>query len=160
MVRSQYGRQDRLLKEKRHDVYAEKSKFPEPTRCQECGAIFENGRWSWRTTDKEVNQIICPACRRIADKCPAGIIELKGEFFRIHKEEILNLIRNIEKQEKGERALERIMSIKEGRQYTVVTTTGIHLARRIGEALARSYKGEYSFQYADAETTIRIHWER
>ena len=160
MVKSQYGRQDRLLKEKRHDVYAEKSKIPEPTQCITCGALFENGRWSWNKTDKKVNQITCPACRRIADKCPAGIIELRGDFFRTHKEEILNLIHNVEKQEKGERALERIMSTKDEQQTTVVTTTGIHLARRIGEALSRSYKGEYSFQYADAETTIRIHWER
>jgi len=160
MVKSQYGRQDRLLKERRHDVYREKSKIPEPTLCIECGALFENGRWTWNTTTKEVNRSTCPACRRILDKYPAGFIKLKGDFFQEHYDEILNLIKNIEKQEKNAHALERIITTKRRKDQVLVTTTGIHLARRIGEALSRSYKGVYSFHYADGAKTIRVNWER
>jgi NMD protein affecting ribosome stability and mRNA decay len=160
MVKKQYGRKDRLLKEKRHDVYLEKSKIPEPTLCNVCGALFENGRWTWNTTEKKVNRITCPACRRIADRYPAGIIEIRGIFYNEHKDEILNLIHNIENQEKGEHPLERIIATKEANDHTIVTTTGIHLARRIGEALSRSYKGDYYFQYAEAEKSIRVYWER
>jgi hypothetical protein len=42
----------------------------------------------------------------------------------------------------------------------LVTTTGLHLARRLGEALARAYKGELSFRYADEEASIRVYWQR
>ncbi len=38
-----YKRQDRLIKEKRHDVYQEWGKIPESTLCTECGALFLNG---------------------------------------------------------------------------------------------------------------------
>jgi len=41
-----------------------------------------------------------------------------------------------------------------------VTTTGIHVARRIGEALARAYKGDLSYQYAEGEKRIRVYWRR
>lgn len=160
MSKSKYGRQDRLLKEKRHDTYKERGKWPEPTLCKECGALFINGRWSWGKAPTEANGTICPACRRASDNLPAGYIELKGAFFQEHYDEILNLTRNIEQQEKNERPLERIMAIIDEKDHTLVTTTGIHIARRIGEALSRSYNGDLSFQYAEGEQNIRVYWQR
>lgn len=160
MSKSKHGRQDRLLKEKRHDTYKERGKWPEPTLCKECGALFINGRWCWGKSPAEANGTICPACRRISDNLPAGYIELKGTFFQEHYDEILNLTRNIEQQEKNERPLERIMAIIDEKDHTLVTTTGIHIARRIGEALSRSYNGDLSFQYAEDEQNIRVYWQR
>jgi hypothetical protein len=77
-----------------------------------------------------------------------------------HQTEILNLLRNVEKQEKDKHPLERIMSITTEGDHPLITTTGIHLARRLGEALAHAYKGELSFQYADGEESIRVSWQR
>ena len=47
---------------------------------------------------------------------------------------------------------------EEGR--TLVTTTGIHVARRIGESLARSYRGDLDCRYADGADSIRVTWAR
>ena len=160
MNRGMHRRNDRLIKEKRHDVYQEKGKRPEPTVCPQCNALFVNGRWSWGKPPKEVHETLCPACRRIAENLPAGYIEIKGRFFREHQDEILNLARNVEKQESNERPLERIISITDEKNRTLVTTTGINIARRIGEALSRSYNGDFSFQYAEGEKSIRVYWER
>jgi NMD protein affecting ribosome stability and mRNA decay len=160
MMKSSIYRKDRLIKEKRHDVYLKISKIPEPTKCGNCGALYINGHWTWNQVPEKVHISICPACQRIADNYPAGIIKISGHFFNEHREEIVNLIFNIEKQEKGERALERIISIQDKKDHTLVTTTGIHIARRIGEALSRSYKGEFSFQYAEGDKTIRVNWQR
>ena len=160
MTKGRYGRQDKMIKEKRHDVYRSKEKLPEPTLCSGCGALFVGGRWTWKKSSGGEHKAACPACRRIADRFPAGTIEIKGEFFKGNREEILNLISNIEKQQKEDHPLERIMDISNGRGATVVTTTGIHIARRIGEALNRSYKGDFSFQYGDGEKTVRVSWER
>ena len=160
MSKNRHGRQDRLLKEKRHDTYKERGKWPEPTLCKECGALFINGRWSWGKPSAKSNEALCPACRRVSDNLPAGYIELKGAFFQEHYDEILNLTRNIEQQEKNEHPLERIMAIIDEKDHTLVTTTGIHIARRIGEALSRSYNGDFSFQYADGEKSIRVSWQR
>jgi NMD protein affecting ribosome stability and mRNA decay len=155
-----YGRKDRLIKEKRHDVYQERSKLAEPTRCSQCGALFVNGRWTWQEAPPKSYETVCPACRRIAERFPAGSVEIRGLFFVEHRDEILNLIHNVEKQEKGEHPMERIISITPIGDHLLITSTGHHLARRIGEAVARAYKGELSFQYAEAEDSIRVRWQR
>jgi NMD protein affecting ribosome stability and mRNA decay len=160
MLKARYGRKDRLIKQKRHDAYQDSIKLPEPTLCTKCNAVFSDGRWSWKKVTKHINQTICPACRRIEDNYPAGFINVKGSFFKEHRENVLGLIHNIEKQEKSDRPLERIMKIKEEKNQTLVTTTGIHVARRIGEALSRSFKGDLSFQYSEAEKIIRVNWSR
>lgn len=160
MTKGRYARQDRMIKEKRHDVYRSKEKRREPTLCEGCGALFVNGRWTWKETSERVHHATCPACRRIADRLPAGTIEIRGDFFSVHREEVVNLIHNVEKQQKADHPMERIMEMSNGKGVTQVTTTGVHLARRIGEALSRSYKGDYSFQYGDGEKTLRVYWER
>jgi hypothetical protein len=43
---------------------------------------------------------------------------------------------------------------------TLVTTTGIHVARRIGEALSRAYKGDYTLSYANGDEQIQVTWHR
>lgn len=160
MKKGSQGRNDRLIQEKRHDTYRERGKLSENTLCSECGALYVNGRWCWKKVPPTVTEAVCPACQRIADKYPAGFVEIKGDFVKGHGDEIFNLIRNVEAAEKGEHPLERIMAMTDEDGRTVVTTTGVHIARRIGEALSRSYKGDYSFQYADAEKIIRVSWER
>lgn len=160
MDKGSHGRKDRLIKEKLHTVYREGDKSLEPAVCINCGVLYMNGRWSWEKPPEQVNKTTCPACRRIADRYPAGHIELKGSFFAERRDEILSLVQNVEKREKEARPLERIIAIENKHEFTVVTTTGIHVARRIGEALSRAYKGELSLQYGDAEKRIRVHWER
>ena len=160
MHKPDHGRKDRLIKEKRHDSYLSQTKLRESTVCGSCGVVFSKGRWIWKEAVEKAHHITCPACRRMAENYPAGSIKLSGLFYQDHKEEILNLIQNIEKQEKVERPMERIMAIKRKREMTVVTTTGIHIARRIGEALSRAYKGDYSFNYANGDDHIQVTWHR
>jgi len=160
MDKSQYGRRDRLIQEERHDSYREDKKWPEPTACTECNAVYVEGRWTWHELPLQANRVVCPACRRIAEDYPAGYLELKGSFFKTHREELLNLIRNEEEAEKGEHPLERIIDITEKDEGALITTTGIHIARRIGNALSQAYKGDLSFTYGDGEKTIRMLWDR
>ncbi len=156
----QTTRRDKMLQQERQDTYRSKGKYTEPTVCSGCGAVYEGGRWSWGTALAGAARAVCPACRRVADRLPAGRVELSGEFLEGHRQEILNLVRNTEAAEKGDRPMERIISIDNGGGLTVVTTTGIHVARRIGEALSRSYQGDLAYRYGDGEDTIRVSWTR
>ncbi len=156
----QVKRIDRLVREKHHDTYKQLRKWPEPTVCITCGAIFQNGRWSWRLSAGEANKVSCPACKRVADGYPAGFLDIKGDFFGKHKNEILNLIQNEETMEKSQRPMERIIKIAKRDGGIKVTTTGIHLAQRIGKALSRAYQGDLTFQYGDSENIVRICWVR
>jgi hypothetical protein len=153
-------RKDRLIKDNRKDTYIDQIALKDPATCSKCNAVYTNSRWTWKTKEQITSKTTCPACRRISDNYPAGYIEIKGKFFQIHSTDILNLINNTEQLEKNERPLERIISITERENKTVITTTGIHIARRIGEALKLSYQGNYLFQYAYGEKSIRIFWER
>ena len=150
----------KLIQQERHDTYNNRGKFHEPTVCGGCGAVFFEGRWSWVKAPQGAHKAVCPACQRIADRFPAGRIEMAGVFFNEHRKEIMSLVRNVEAAEKKERPLERIMAIEEGGEQTVVKTTGIHVARRIGESLSHSYQGEFDFTYGEGEDSIRVSWSR
>lgn len=154
------GRQDKLIQEERHDTYKEQEKWPEPTVCSGCGAVFIEGRWAWWEPADKAHIIVCPACRRIKDGFPAGYLEIKGGFFDSHRKELLGLIHNLEAQEKGEHPMERLMAITTEKDHALITTTGIHLARRIGEALKHAYQGDLDFTYGDGEKSIRMTWVR
>ncbi len=160
MYKGVFGRKDRLVKQKRHDVYRNTRKLPEPTVCSDCSAVFTGGRWTWSEMPEEANETRCPACQRISDNLPAGVVEVRGSFLERHRDEVIGLIRNTESLESGAHPLERIMSISTNSLGLAITTTGIHVARRIGDALSRSYQGELSFTYGDAEKSIKVVWER
>ena len=154
-------RRDKGIKQKRHDVYKSKGKLIEGTLCTTCKVAYSKGRWVWNYEGEARKKIICPACKRIKDSYPAGFIQLSGEFFIENQEEIINLVRNVEEQAKADHPMQRIIRIRMTRKKTtLVESTSVHLARRIGDAIARAYQGEYAMQYADNYNRIRIQWER
>jgi hypothetical protein len=63
------------------------------------------------------------------------------------------------RQDKGD-PLERIMTFAAEEEHFLVTTTGIHLARRIGEALKHACQGDLDLSYGDGEQSIRVTWRR
>ena len=154
----QISRHDGIFQEREHDTYKAKGKFPEPTVCPQCGAVFHKGRWQWRQPPASAHQETCPACHRIHDHYPAGFLSLKGPFFQAHRGEIMHLVHNEEKRERTEHPLKRIMAVEEQDDATLVTTTDIHLARRIGEALHHAYQGDLEFHYNPAENLLRVSW--
>ena len=151
---------EQLFQELVHDSYKAGRKLPEPTRCPDCGAVFQDGRWIWGTAPAGAHAERCPACHRIHDKFPAGFVTLKGAFLQAHRDEILHLVRNHEAKEKGEHPLQRIMSIVDSADGIVVTTTDTHLARDIAQALHNAYKGEFEFHYNKEENLLRATWTR
>ncbi len=153
-------RRDRLPLETVMDSYKTKGKLPEPTVCPDCGAVFHDGRWQWLAKPKDAHQTTCPACHRIRDHFPAGYVTLSGDFFAKHEPEILQLIQHRETQEKAGHPLQRIMAIKKTESSTLVTTTDIHLARGIGEALHHAYQGELEFHYNSDQNLMRVNWSR
>ena len=153
-------RRDRLIQERRHDTYRSHGKLKEPTVCSRCGAVYRGGMWHWEEAPNDAQTHVCPACLRIEDDYPAGLVSLSGGFLDVHREEILALARNEESRAKSEHALERIMRIDQGEGETVVTTTDIHLARRIGEAVHHAYAGALDYHYQEGENRLRVNWRR
>ena len=142
------------------DPYYQTEKPPEPTKCPKCHSVFMGGRWTWNDAPKDSRQEICPACRRIEDRFPAGYLLIKGEFFSEHRDDIINLITAREKHQKAERPLQRIMGMDETREGFEVTTTDSQLARGIAEALHDAYKGDLRVRYSRDENLVRAVWKR
>lgn len=85
---------------------------------------------------------------------------MKGEYFITHRDEIIRLVNHIEKREKAEHPLKRIIDMREIDDETLITTTDIHLARGIGEALHHAYHGDLQFHYNDEQNMLRVKWAR
>ena len=150
-----------LLSEQVHDPYHVRGKYREPTRCGGCGAVYHEGRWQWlEETPVGAHKAHCPACRRIEDKYPAGEVIVSGTFAAAHSDELLHLIRNTAKAENREHPLHRIMDIRREDEVLTVTTTDIHLPRRIGHALEHAWHGELATHYDEAGWFARVTWRR
>jgi NMD protein affecting ribosome stability and mRNA decay len=153
-------RPDRLPMETVMDSYKAKGKLSEPTVCPDCGAVYRAGRWQWLAAPKDAHQSTCPACHRVRDHFPAGYVDVGGEYFTKHEQEIMQLIRHREEKEKAEHPLQRIIAIEKTKQGAMVTTTDIHLARGIGEALHHAYQGELEFHFNPDQNRLRVSWSR
>ena len=153
-------RHQRILQELVHDSYKMGAKLPEPARCGDCGAVWHRGRWTWAAPPARAAVTRCPACRRIRDRFPAGFVSLKGPFLEAHRDEIVARVRHCEAAEKPGHPLQRIMNIVPAAGGLLVTTTDAHLARGIGEALRKAYRGRMEFRYNKADNLLRVSWTR
>lgn len=157
---SRQQRRDRMDAERVTDPYRARGKWPEPTTCPDCHAIFHAGHWQWGTPVMAAEQHRCPACARIRDRVPAAQLTLSGVFYRTHRDEIMHLVHNTETRARAEHPLERIIDIKDADDATVVTFTDSHLAHSIGTALHHAYRGEFVSRYTDEGDLLRVSWNR
>ena len=153
-----YG--DRIYGDPRHDPYQAKGKYPEPTVCTGCGAIFQHGHWVRGTAPEGAHPAECPACHRIRDKQPAGYLTLSGALVEGDREELVRIARNVEKRETAEHPLHRIMAIEKDADRVLVTTTDVHLPQRIGEAVRHAHKGTLEITYGHDDYAVRVNWRK
>ncbi len=149
-----------IFDEAPHDPYETRGKYAEPSRCAECGVVYHRGRWQWGEAPAGAHKVVCPACHRIRDRLPAGTVTLEGAFVTGHRDEISHFIRHEEAREKAEHPLHRLVEIIDAPDRMTVTTTDIHLPRRIGTALRHAYRGDLDIDYAKGEYEVRVRWHR
>lgn len=142
------------------DAYRPGGKLAGPARCRGCGAVYRRGRWTWESGGEAPRPTWCPACRRARDDMPAGFVRIEGDWQRTHRADIMRRVRRCEANEMHAHPLQRIIAVRPKGEGLLVTTTDAHLARRIGEALVKSYKGDADYRYADEENLLRVSWRR
>lgn len=149
------------LEEYRHDPYRSEIKVRTPVHCGGCGAVYRAGRWTWgrsrRTGDSDFR---CPACRRIQDRYPAGEVTVEGRFALEHEAELVRLVQRVEGAENAEHPLHRIIAIEREPERLRITTTDIHLPRRIGHALEHAWGGQLTTHYDERGYFARVGWTR
>lgn len=153
-------RRDQLRPEREHDAYKSRHKLTEPAVCVDCGAVFHAGRWQWSPRPQGAEEALCAACHRIRDHFPAGFVQVGGEFFAEHRDELMSLIRHHAEKAKEQHPLARIMQIEPDGDGVLITTTDLHLARDLGAALHHACQGELELLYNPAEKLLRVYWQR
>lgn len=150
-----------------YDVYLPRGGFAEPAVCKKCRMIYRHKRW--HLDEREALQLlaaegthtgICPACRRMADDNPGGIVTFTGGYFREHENEILNLIKHVEEKARAKNPLGRIMEIKQEGDLLTVTTTEDKLAQKLGREIFKAHRGELHYKWSHEENLVRVRWER
>lgn len=144
------------------NAYEEKGGVKGAAYCS-CGAVFSNKRWYREDggTDRgEGRELMCPACRRIADHNPAGIVSLSGEFFSIHEREIRNLVNITAQKAAAHNPLGRVMEICNEKDGATITTTDVKLAQKIGREVFKSHGGQLNYIWSHAEAPVRVTWCR
>jgi len=134
--------------------------------CPECHAISRKKRWY--VDEAEYVSLVrtgavlrrCPACRKIADGFPSGVVTLRGGFLRTHRDEILTIVRNEERRARGTNPLERIMAIREGDGSVEILTTDEKLAQRVGREIRKAYQGSVSYKWSEDANLVRVNWSR
>lgn len=118
--------------------------------CRGCGSIYYRRRWTLSPTQEirdrvesgqGVSSILCPACRKIHDRYPAGELRLIG-IAPGEKRELLRLLRNEEQRAREKNPLERIMCVETNRAGWRVETTTEKLAQRLGRCLRKARGGK------------------
>jgi hypothetical protein len=148
-----HAQEDHIL-----DPYQRQQKLHDDTICLQCGAVYRQGRWQWGARPENGHEALCPACRRINDKFPAGVVELRGTLGPRQKEEIVRLARHQEEAERSEHPLNRIINIDENADCIIINTTDIHLPRRIGEAVKRAFHGSLNENFDEGGYFVRVDW--
>lgn len=149
-----------------HDTYYNKQDPQDHSFCKKCHAIFHHKHWYFNDEElmalqqAHAKEVLCPACQKIADKYPSGVVTLKGSFIPEHRDEILNLIKNEEERAMGLNPLERIIEITPQGEGYEVTTTHEKLAQRIGKRLHSSYSGNVAYRWTPQDKMARVSWNR
>jgi len=76
--------------------------------CDGCRAVYMNKRWyadgaveTAKLKNPEASKTVCPACLKIRDDFPGGIVTLKGDYVLPHKTDLMRLIKNEEERAHG-----------------------------------------------------------
>jgi NMD protein affecting ribosome stability and mRNA decay len=155
-------------KEKEHprqDPYAMLRAPTGPAMCRTCQAIYARKRWYFNqdeanklATSPRTQKLVCPACQKIRDDYPEGIVTLRWSALRDREAEIRGLIGNVEARALSVNPLERVMKIVRRRKDLEVLTTNDRLAQRIGRELVRAYKGRVTYRWAHRDMLVRVFW--
>lgn len=137
-----------------------------PVICRTCKAIYKNKRWYIDSEEARklaaspgTNKIVCPACQKIKDDYPEGIVTLTWSDLRKHEAEIRGLIANVEERALSVNPLERVMKIARLKKDLEVKTTNDRLAQRIGRELVRAFKGKVTTHWAHRDMLARVAWQ-
>ena len=149
------------------DPYLEDLKPHEAAVCRQCRCVYAGHRWQLQSqavrdlaAARDVQETLCPACLKIKDRAPCGVVTLSGSFVNQHEQEIVNLLNRENRRAMETNPLERIMDIERSDTGLTVLTTNEKLAQRLGRAVHKAFAGEVEYRWSEDTRLARVNWRR
>lgn len=149
------------------DPYLPEEGLKEVSLCETCHAVYRNKRWYLDEEEfldlkesEDVRWVTCPACRKIAERYPEGIVTLRGAYLWAHEEEIRNILKNEESKAMAKNPLERIIRMDREGDDLIIETTEEKLAEHLGRALHKAHQGDLQVSWSEEHSVCRVTWER
>jgi len=149
--------------------------------CPDCGAVYYDKSWKssiegdlkyhQKNLEEKMVRVdeLCPACKMKRDKVFEGEVVIKvksktekGKTEDIEglKKEILNNVKNTEKNAMEWDLMDRILWTEEKNDEIRIYTSENQLAVRIGKNLEKAFKnGSLEIKYSKGEDIIRVRFE-
>lgn len=134
--------------------------------CGTCHSVYMNKRW-YSENDacaavvdaSNSIKVECPACLKIRDHFPGGIVTLRGDYVLPHKQDLMRLVKNEENRARVLNPLERVMSVSEnGGGKIEIATTNEKLAQRLGRSLKKAFHGDVTYRWSHDNKLVRVEW--
>jgi NMD protein affecting ribosome stability and mRNA decay len=149
------------------DPYIPEEGPPELSLCESCHALYHDKRWYLDVEAFEAAKaggdfdwVTCPACKKIAERYPEGVVTLRGDYVWDHEEEIRNILKHEEERAMAKNPLQRIIRMEREGDDLVIETTEEKLAEHLGRALHKSHQGELKVSWTEEHSVCRVTWER
>jgi NAD-dependent dihydropyrimidine dehydrogenase PreA subunit len=131
----------------KQDPYADAHKPSGVVTCTACHAFHERGHWKWGAVPSGASTALCPACRRIKDRCPAHVLRLDG-VPKDRRQELVALVHRVAEEECRDHPLERLMSLEDAADLIEIRTTGAQLPRRLRASIARAFRQRFASKFS------------
>jgi len=133
-------------------------------QCSGCGAFHYRRHWSLTppggfSTQIHSHPVLCPACRKSAERFPGGELTLRG-IERENRGELSRLLRNEEMRAREKNPLERIMQLHAANDGWRVETTTEKLAQRLGRSIKKARGGKLTYKWGHNNKFVRVIWEK
>lgn len=149
------------------DPYLPDAGSKEPALCQSCRAVYRQKRWQLDplladklARDPAAHWVNCPACLKVAEHYPEGILTLCGSYLWNHEKEIRQLLDNALARCASRNPLERVIRMQRSGDAMIIETTHSKLAEQLGRTLRKSHSGELQIDWQGAPVVCRVQWER
>lgn len=126
--------------------------------CYKCKSANLDGVWvPTKNFFHKVTYTICPTCAKKEEKNCSGIIMLSGEFFKNHKDKLLKIVSEEEKNSRVQYPISKVLLIKKHGHPAIIKTNHPFLAIRIGKRFQTEFQGKLQIINKSKNKTI-VKW--
>jgi hypothetical protein len=131
--------------------------------CPKCKKIFLKGKWV-KDTISDLYTIkpelaYCNKCIKKVYENYIGTVEIRAKDVKEHKEDYLELAREVERELEDPKPFEKIHKVEEREGVLIIRTNTTRLAQEIGKRLRLEFQGGIQYQWMERNQYLNVIWQ-